>query len=99
MVDSGRRRNFQAEDGIRDWSVTGVQTCALPISDQPHDPGRADRAAGDGDGLPCLPGGLRAAPGDRLLDLPDLALRLDHGGGHLLHALLATETRDRKSVV
>src|SRR5438093_12784609 len=21
---------FQAEDGIRDWSVTGVQTCALP---------------------------------------------------------------------
>src|SRR5437764_9465723 len=25
---------FQAEDGIRDTSVTGVQTCALPISDQ-----------------------------------------------------------------
>src|SRR5438046_4027180 len=25
---------FQAEDGIRDWSVTGVQTCALPISDR-----------------------------------------------------------------
>ena len=24
---------FQAEDGIRDWSVTGVQTCALPIAD------------------------------------------------------------------
>src|SRR5882762_10732195 len=23
---------FQAEDGIRDSSVTGVQTCALPIS-------------------------------------------------------------------
>src|SRR5262249_58472066 len=23
---------FQAEDGIRYWSVTGVQTCALPIS-------------------------------------------------------------------
>src|SRR5262249_36535827 len=22
---------FQAKDGIRDWSVTGVQTCALPI--------------------------------------------------------------------
>src|SRR3989339_941445 len=22
---------FQAEDGIRSWSVTGVQTCALPI--------------------------------------------------------------------
>ena len=22
---------FQAEDGIRDYKVTGVQTCALPI--------------------------------------------------------------------
>src|SRR2546427_8560068 len=25
---------FQAEDGIRDLTVTGVQTCALPISDR-----------------------------------------------------------------
>src|SRR2546426_12270358 len=27
---------FQAEDGIRDYKVTGVQTCALPISDFMH---------------------------------------------------------------
>src|SRR5690606_40555618 len=26
---------FQAEDGIRDFHVTGVQTCALPIYDLP----------------------------------------------------------------
>src|SRR5207253_7629820 len=26
---------FQAEDGIRDGHVTGVQTCALPISSRP----------------------------------------------------------------
>src|SRR5437762_13324566 len=26
---------FQAEDGIRDTSVTGVQTCALPICERP----------------------------------------------------------------
>src|SRR6266511_4322213 len=26
---------FQAEDGIRDFHVTGVQTCALPISTGP----------------------------------------------------------------
>src|SRR5688572_31982144 len=25
---------FQAEDGIRDLTVTGVQTCALPISEE-----------------------------------------------------------------
>src|SRR2546427_4293526 len=36
-----RRRSFfffQAEDGIRDLTVTGVQTCALPISPVPRDP-------------------------------------------------------------
>src|SRR5260370_18950375 len=31
---------FQAEDGIRDSSVTGVQTCALPISRPRNDEGR-----------------------------------------------------------
>src|SRR5260370_31520126 len=41
---------FQAEDGIRDSSVTGVQTCALPISIQqfgvrnPFDPRENVRA-------------------------------------------------------
>src|SRR2546426_5380164 len=34
---------FQAEDGIRDYKVTGVQTCALPIS-------RWDQSGGGGDG-------------------------------------------------
>src|SRR5256885_7183315 len=29
---------FQAEDGIRDYKVTGVQTCALPISHDRVDP-------------------------------------------------------------
>src|SRR3989475_13218519 len=32
---------FQAEDGIRDLTVTGVQTCALPICARPG-PRRAD---------------------------------------------------------
>src|SRR5690348_17442548 len=42
---------FQAEDGIRDGRVTGVQTCALPISGTPvqgirgvAQPGRALRS-------------------------------------------------------
>src|SRR3712207_7052125 len=34
---------FQAEDGIRDIGVTGVQTCALPISSP-----RASRGPGAG---------------------------------------------------
>src|SRR4030043_414198 len=29
---------FQAEDGIRDVAVTGVQTCALPIWERRHFP-------------------------------------------------------------
>src|SRR5258708_13833832 len=36
---------FQAEDGIRDDLVTGVQTCALPISADYH-PQRAHRCRG-----------------------------------------------------
>src|SRR3712207_8978850 len=32
---------FQAEDGIRDIVVTGVQTCALPICPRQGSPGRA----------------------------------------------------------
>src|SRR5437764_12968298 len=36
---------FQAEDGIRDTSVTGVQTCALPIFERGDvDPGRVEAA-------------------------------------------------------
>src|SRR5215469_2610528 len=59
---------FQAEDGIRDLYVTGVQTCALPISigytgwRNTHRE-RRDRAAGDAE-----------IPGDRALG--------DHGRYH-----------------
>src|SRR5687767_10365554 len=37
---------FQAEDGIRDKLVTGVQTCALPISEGQHAALRAAYLAG-----------------------------------------------------
>src|SRR5690625_4642051 len=40
---------FQAEDGIRDGHVTGVQTCALPIF-----PLRGARAGDDEVGPSCL---------------------------------------------
>src|SRR5690606_39476174 len=48
---------FQAEDGIRDFHVTGVQTCALPIF-----VGAADRA---GDGGTAPHERQRGAEGDR----------------------------------
>src|SRR5207245_6100993 len=34
---------FQAEDGIRDATVTGVQTCALPISSPARTPTATSR--------------------------------------------------------
>src|SRR5690606_23694098 len=48
---------FQAEDGIRDFHVTGVQTCALPISEQKDHPELANRifTASQHIGLPSLP--------------------------------------------
>src|SRR5690606_40994452 len=43
---------FQAEDGIRDFHVTGVQTCALPIYHRAVVPGEvAQRGAGGGQQL------------------------------------------------
>src|SRR2546430_5039594 len=52
---------FQAEDGIRDLTVTGVQTCALPISLLP--PGHL-QDHGNGDRQPWCRGlGLEDAQG------------------------------------
>src|SRR6266446_4740727 len=68
---------FQAEDGIRDYKVTGVQTCALPISalasgsrpQSRRDPGRISRRPGR------TPD--RAAPAPRLREAAPEPLRLD----------------------
>src|SRR5690348_17623824 len=51
---------FQAEDGIRDGRVTGVQTCALPISAAV--PASAPEAE-----TVDVAGGVRATPGVRRL--------------------------------
>src|SRR3990167_8347855 len=44
---------FQAEEGIRDLTVTGVQTCALPIYAVPRERGRPRPQVGNlpGDGI------------------------------------------------
>src|SRR5699024_11476497 len=51
---------FQAEDGIRARNVTGVQTCALPISEHLV-VGGTDRGAGRGVGRAPVPGDGGAA--------------------------------------
>src|SRR5438093_5727441 len=67
---------FQAEDGIRDWSVTGVQTCALPIWDP------VDRDAGAhqievGLGMPDQPAAVRGVHVPRFV--PGVPRRVDGG--------------------
>src|SRR5260370_36366028 len=59
---------FQAEDGIRDSSVTGVQTCALPIYQYPNSDEKMapSRAVGHAAGLQRIGVHLvRVAPGTR----------------------------------
>src|SRR5256885_3245130 len=53
---------FQAEDGIRDYKVTGVQTCALPISTAhpSRRPSSVSRALAGQFG--CGPAGSRTSP-------------------------------------
>src|SRR5437762_3860329 len=69
---------FQAEDGIRDTSVTGVQTCALPISR------RGRSRPGDGRCQPLAHGARRPRrrrpPAQRGGDAR-LWSRVDGGGG------------------
>src|SRR5205807_5687806 len=43
---------FQAEDGIRDYKVTGVQTCALPICDEGEERRPATGRGEPADGIP-----------------------------------------------
>src|SRR2546430_12596163 len=88
---------FQAEDGIRDLTVTGVQTCALPI--YAAGVGRVDR-----DGVVRL-----RAEQDGLLDLGRRLVVLHRLQGHgdrggLPHPVTVTlqtvqndQTPDRKS--
>src|SRR5690349_24598308 len=58
---------FQAEDGIRDLYVTGVQTCALPICSRRSKPGWSSSRTSSGtrpptsrNWRPCGPAGSRS---------------------------------------
>src|SRR5205085_7298666 len=84
---------FQAEDGIRVLTVTGVQTCALPIS-------RRRRAARELALRESLLG-IRCGTGPVPRSAP-AALGHPPDGGHRAHRdyrVAGVDRRDRKSVV
>src|SRR6266581_7033159 len=60
---------FQAEDGIRDGRVTGVQTCALPISTAPI----TARLTNSSESARCTASSV-AMNGGRTTDSPELRL-------------------------
>src|SRR5437867_10259112 len=81
---------FQAEDGIRDRTVTGVQTCALPISySRPRDPSPASAVHGS-----SRRGGRSARSSRRKACGRPRAL-----SGAALRGLSPLPALDRKSVV
>src|SRR5690606_40834562 len=59
---------FQAEDGIRDFHVTGVQTCALPISGEDKAARALREQLVDAQRLLEAVEAALAADGERLLD-------------------------------
>src|SRR6266498_1474992 len=65
---------FQAEDGIRDADVTGVQTCALPISGLRNENGLGQK----------LPQDVAAAGADRFADA-DFLSAFGHTDQHDVH--------------
>src|SRR5256885_5559599 len=60
---------FQAEDGIRDYKVTGVQTCALPISSASTICGTTPK-----NGLVAEPGLSGVAPGSGVIRMPPVSV-------------------------
>src|SRR5256886_12746575 len=80
---------FQAEDGIRDLTVTGVQTCALPISG----PEEVDRSEADDTDL--------EGKGEHRLDTERQGLRAEEGPSRRgrKRRLQGRGSPDRKSVV
>src|SRR5256885_11232775 len=81
---------FQAEDGIRDYKVTGVQTCALPILEEPEANELAyARLAAQAIGAEHRE--VIVSPAEFFAELPRLIWHEDEP--------IAFPSRDRKSVV
>src|SRR5256885_3743582 len=91
---------FQAEDGIRDYKVTGVQTCALPISSRPT-PSADDRYAGQAREARADGVGRDVAQGGEVAPVRDEAVARDgeDGEGEALDVANLGGRRERRREV
>src|SRR5690348_18348576 len=71
---------FQAEDGIRDGRVTGVQTCALPIYAAAKRGGELAALAAFGDRAVLARAGLILGPYELVGRMPWWLGRIERGG-------------------
>src|SRR5256886_4220244 len=84
---------FQAEDGIRDLTVTGVQTCALPILEL--EAVSVTTSLGIEREQRTLPYAAQTISADRLTQVPSTNVLSELQGN--VAVLQVTNSRDRKS--
>src|SRR2546430_9280717 len=81
---------FQAEDGIRDLTVTGVQTCALPIF------GRQRRRAGRGLHIVDGGGDVGAETDQRRVGIDRKSTRLNSSHSQISYAVFCLKKKKKK---
>src|SRR5437588_1626634 len=89
---------FQAEDGIRDHCVTGVQTWLFRSAPGHRPPRPQGRPAADGGDVVAAAGGAAMTPAPAGGDAPEIVILGAGGHGAELCSYLA-DLADRKSVV
>src|SRR5207249_9465592 len=93
-IARGRIFFFQAADGIRDRNVTGVQTCALPISHRP-----LGRFAAARNGKEFRADFAKIVGKNVVRTFAIVAMKDVDGQGGQAHVRVQASDRERKSVV
>src|SRR2546422_5555529 len=93
---------FQAEDGIRDVAVTGVQTCALPISSSTSVAAARSISRHSSSGIPAWSRRLRARArgsfGNQSFNssLDRKSTRLNSSHGYISYAVFCLKKKKKK---
>src|SRR5688572_31791304 len=87
---------FQAEDGIRDLTVTGVQTCALPISRLTAARSSSDRACWARAQASASRKEVRAPPGLPAASRDRKSTRLNSSHSQISYAVFCLKKKKKK---
>src|SRR5256885_10076838 len=84
---------FQAEDGIRDYKVTGVQTCALPISRSCRFGERGGKTQASREDCPLPYGGWMKLPSQARIEIGRASCR-----GRVEISVVAVSLKKKKKI-